>query len=284
MRVEDASVLEADEEVLPCRVDRGHRARGELGVRERGERRREADETAPGERAREGARRLQDRVAFGHGAHCAAPRLCSTLGRCPATLRRMAQAARRRATYDDVLAAPEDRIAELVGGELYVHPRPRRRHIRSASALGGFLFGAYDSGVHGPGGWVIVYEPELHLGPEPDILVPDLAGWREERYPGDVDDDDAFFTVAPDWVAEVLSTGTARFDRTRKLPVFARERIQHVWLVDPRDRTVEVLRLGAEGYVLVKSWGGEEEPAELEPFGGLPIPPAAFWGKRRAAR
>lgn len=195
----------------------------------------------------------------------------------------MADPAKKRATYEDVLAAPEHVTAQVIDGELFLHPRPRRRHLRSASALGGHLYGAFDAGSLGPGGWVIITEPELHLGPEPDIIVPDLGGWREDRYPGDADDDDPFFTLAPDWVAEVLSTSTARVDRTRKMPVFARERIQFVWLVDPRDRTVEVFRLGPEGYVLIQTWSGEEEPAVLEPFAAVPLPPAAFWGKRRPA-
>src|SRR5262245_35621819 len=154
----------------------------------------------------------------------------------------MSQPARRRATYEDILAAPEHMVAEIIDGELHLQPRPRRRHARSATGLGAVLTVAFDFGVSGPGGWVILDEPELHLGPEPDIVVPDIAGWREERYPGDRDDDDAFWTEAPDWACEILSASTARVDRMKKVPIFARERVPHVWIVDPRDRTVEVLR------------------------------------------
>lgn len=191
----------------------------------------------------------------------------------------MADPARKRASYEDVLAAPPHLRAEVIDGELILHPRPRRRHIRSASSLGSFLHGAFDAGLLGPGGWVILDEPELHLGAEPDIVVPDLCGYREERYPGDRDDDEPYFVLAPDWVCEVLSTSTARLDRTKKMPIFARVGVPHVWIVDPRDRTVEVFRLGPDGYVLVQTWAGEEAPATLEPFAAVPIPVAAFWGR-----
>ena len=97
---------------------------------------------------------------------------------------------------------------------------------------------------------------------------------------GDGDDDDPYFTTAPDWVAELLSASTARLDRTRKMPIYAREGVPFVWLVDPRDRTVEAFRLGPDGYVLIASWGSEEDAAVLPPFEALPLPPAAFWGKR----
>jgi hypothetical protein len=86
----------------------------------------------------------------------------------------MGDASKRRATYEDVLAAPSHLVAEVVAGVLYTRARPRTRHARSASRLGGVLDGPFDRGAGGPGGWLLLDEPELHLGPEPDILVPDV--------------------------------------------------------------------------------------------------------------
>ena len=78
-----------------------------------------------------------------------------------------------------------------------------------------------------------------------------------------------------------VSRTARQLDRTQKMPIYAREKVPYVWIVDPRDRTVEVFRLGAEGYVLTKTWSGDDA-AVLEPFEALPIPPSAFWGKRKA--
>ena len=190
----------------------------------------------------------------------------------------MSQAAKRLATYADVLAAPVDQIAQVIAGELHLHPRPARRHTRSASALAVHLGTAADFGRDNEGGdWIILIEPEMHLGG--DIVVPDLAGWRIDRFPGDIEDDDPYFTVAPDWACEVLSTSTARIDRVLKLPIYARQGVGHVWLVDPRDRIIEVFRRGTSTYELVGTWGGDEGPFALEPFETITLPAAAFWGR-----
>jgi Uma2 family endonuclease len=53
---------------------------------------------------------------------------------------------------------------------------------------------------------------------------------------------------APDWVAEVLSPGTARHDQTRKLAAYERAGVKEVWLIDPIDHTLRICQLRAGCY------------------------------------
>src|SRR5437899_8974257 len=151
-------------------------------------------------------------------------------------------APRRRATYADLLAVPEHLVAEIIDGELLTSPRPASPHALAASAIGSALFDRFNGppgGANRPGGWWILFEPELHLGE--DVLVPDHAGWRRERMA--TLRNVAAFTQAPDWVGEVVSPATAAIDRGRKLHIYAREGVDNLWLVDPLARTLEVYRL-----------------------------------------
>src|ERR1700712_1545085 len=106
----------------------------------------------------------------------------------------MNPANKRRATYQDVLDAPEHMVAEIIGGELRLSPRPGGPATAVASVIGEELGPPFKRGRGGPGGWLILDEPELHLGDE--VIVPDLAGWRRDRLP--LVPDGAFFTVPPD--------------------------------------------------------------------------------------
>jgi len=186
----------------------------------------------------------------------------------------MAQADRRQqpATYEDLLNVPDHLVAEIVDGELYASPRPAPRHADASSTLGGLLHGPFDRGRGGSGGWRILDEPELHLGR--DILVPDLAGWRRERLPALPEE--AYFSVAPDWICEVVSPSTAALDRVKKLTAYARERVQHAWLVDPVAQTVEVLRLENARWVIVSTCAGVDV-VRLPPFEAIEVDLAVLW-------
>src|SRR5512145_1369308 len=117
----------------------------------------------------------------------------------------MAEAARRIATYDDILAAQPHSIAQIVDGELHVQPRPAGPHTFTTSSLGMDLGNPFQRGRGGPGGWLIIDEPELHFGR--DVVVPDLAAWRAECPP---ETESNFFTVPPVWICEVLGSNLLR--------------------------------------------------------------------------
>ncbi len=183
---------------------------------------------------------------------------------------------RRRATYDDLIAVPDHLVAEIIDGELITSPRPAPPHTLALSAIGSVLFDRFNGppggGAASPGGWWILDEPELHFGE--DVLVPDLAGWRRERMPRLPDI--AYFTVAPDWVCEVISPRSGRLDRMRKMPIYAREGVAHLWLVDPIARTVEVYRLEGGRWIVEPAAVGET-PAHIAPFAAVEVDPRRWW-------
>lgn len=118
-----------------------------------------------------------------------------------------------------------------------------------------------DRGNGGPGGWIILHEPELHL--HGDALVPDLAGWRRERMPQLPDV--AAFELAPDWVCEVLSPSTQSHDRVKKMRVYPGESVGRVWLIDPSAQTLEVYRAVNGGWLRSQIAQGREK-LRAEPF------------------
>ncbi|MDB4956260.1 MAG: hypothetical protein JWO36_3829 [Myxococcales bacterium] len=183
----------------------------------------------------------------------------------------MGESKRTKATYQDVLDAPPHKVAEIIGGELRVSPRPALAHQSVATTLGAELVLPFGRGRGGPGGWIIMAEPELHFGD--DVLVPDLAGWRRERLP---QVDDAFVTLPPDWLCEVLSRSTEKIDRAEKLPIYAAVGVRHVWLISPRLRTLEVLRLH-EGNWLNAAVYKDDDRVRAEPFEAIELELASLW-------
>ena len=189
----------------------------------------------------------------------------------------------RRATYADLEAVPPNKVAELINGTLHVSPRPASKHTRASSFLGGKLVGPFSFGEGGPGGWWILDEPELHF-PDPaapgeiEALIPDLAGWRVERMPEFPDV--TSFTLAPDWLCEVLSKSTEDVDRDDKMPIYAREGVRHAWLVDPIARTLEVFVLEGRRWVASGTWR-DSDRVRVPPFEAIELDLSVLWWKGR---
>lgn len=176
--------------------------------------------------------------------------------------------------YAEIEALPEYQVGEIIGGRLYVQPRPAAPHAVASSGLGADLHGAFQRGRGGPGGWWILFEPELHFLRDTEVLVPDIAGWRRERMPRVPRDQR--FEVVPDWVCEVLSPSTAKLDRVIKMPVYARFGVAYLWLLDPLARTLETFMLDG-GRWLVTGQFKDDEVVRIAPFDALDLELGALW-------
>jgi Uma2 family endonuclease len=169
-------------------------------------------------------------------------------------------------------AAPPEAVAEIVDGVFHLHARPVPRHGRASARLARYL-GPFDDDPHG---WVILPEPELHLGPRPDKLAPDLAGWRRERMPELPDE--AALTLAPDWVCEVLSPSTERVDRGGKMRIYRREGVRRLWLLNPTAQTLETYRNDGTWWVLLETYEGDDR-VRAEPFDAVELDLARLWAR-----
>ena len=178
---------------------------------------------------------------------------------------------KKGATYDDLRRVPDHYVAEMFDGELYASRRPALPHARAAGALLAKLSHPFDFG-DAPGGWLLLIEPELHFGN--DVLVPDVAGWRRERLPSVPND--AYLTLAPDWVCEVLSPSTETLDRGQKLRVYAREGVASAWLVDPLRQSLEVLALESGILAQIEQHHGDGS-VRARPFDAIELTLRALW-------
>jgi Uma2 family endonuclease len=187
----------------------------------------------------------------------------------------MAEPARHLASYADLETLPANMVGQIVFGILHAFPRPAPKHAQAASTLGEELGPPFKRGRGGPGGWMILDEPELHLASH--VIVPDLGGWRRERMP-ELPVDRAYFELPPDWVCEVLSPSTAALDRGDKLKVYAEFDVKHVWLVDPDAQTLEILERDQKGYRLFEVLSGENKVRAV-PFDAIELDLALLWSR-----
>ncbi|MEM9697010.1 MAG: Uma2 family endonuclease, partial [Myxococcota bacterium] len=162
---------------------------------------------------------------------------------------------------------------EIINGELYTQPRPAGPHTIVASELGADLVSMFGRGRGGPGGWLIVFEPQLHFD-DARILVPDVAGWRVERIPME-ERRQAFFQTAPDWVCEVLSPSTATKDRQEKAPVYLEAGVGFLWYVEPLIGHVHGHRRTDDGWLSLGTWS--DGASRIPPFDAVALDLTAIW-------
>ncbi|MDR3554585.1 MAG: Uma2 family endonuclease [Syntrophobacteraceae bacterium] len=186
----------------------------------------------------------------------------------------MSELAKKMAAYDDLYDIPDNMVGEIIDGELIASPRPAPGHQHATTALSNIIGPFYDrlGRGGGPGGWVFLYEVEIKLGE--NILVPDLAGWKAERFPAEVEHN--WIPVAPDWICEFLSPSTLRTDKIKKMPVYARFEVAHAWLINPRDKTLDTYRLESGRWSLLASFV-ENDQVSAEPFPEIEISLADLW-------
>jgi Uma2 family endonuclease len=185
----------------------------------------------------------------------------------------VSEPAKRRATYDDLLALPDDTRAEIVGGEIVVSPSPTPIHQSVIGELYAELRAPFQRGRGGPGGWWIIQDVDVRFGPH-DIFRPDIAVWRKYLVP--VFPAERPIAYRPDWICEALSPRTAIVDQGTKRAVYAASGVPWYWLIEPTNRTLSVLRLSTEGYV-VSAVVGDRGAARLPPFDAVELDLASIW-------
>jgi Uma2 family endonuclease len=188
----------------------------------------------------------------------------------------------RPASFEDLANLPEGIVGQIIDGVLYTHPRPAGKHAYAATKINSAVdsfFGSRSGG--GPGGWIFLFEPQLHLLQKHDV-IPDIAGWKEELLSDDqiAELSGARITISPHWVCEVLSPSSVRMDKVLKSIKYAEAAIEHYWLIDPEQKTLEVRKLEKQKWLISASFEGSEK-VRAEPFEAVEIDLGNLWGPVR---
>jgi Uma2 family endonuclease len=175
-----------------------------------------------------------------------------------------------RREFERLLAAGER--VEWVGGEI-VRATPTPEHGAVQMGLGDVL-GPFRGGPGRPGGWWLMTEVEVaYSGGE--TYRHDGLGFRRDGHP--MRPSGWPLRVRPDWVCEVLSTSTARYDVVDKLRTLHADAVPHYRLVDPERETLTVLRHAPDAYLALLT-AGRGDIVRAEPFEAVEIAVARLLG------
>ncbi len=176
----------------------------------------------------------------------------------------------RLATFEDLLALPDEVRAEILDGVIVEKAAPSFEHSGTQASLAGLVWSRFNRGGGGsdaPGGWWIVTECDIELEPH-QVLRPDVVGWRRDRL--DERPRGRPVRVRPDWICEIVSESNAANDTVHKFQVFERHQIPHYWLVEPERGTLTVYRW-ENGHYTVALNAARPDKVRAEPFDAIEI-------------
>ncbi len=175
-------------------------------------------------------------------------------------------------TYHDYLEFPPDgKRYEIIDGDVFVTPSPSFDHQR----IVGNVYFVVRPHVEASDLGVVVLSPFDVVLDMTNVVQPDLvfiAKKNLKRVERDL-------KGPPDLAVEVLSPTTERHDRTLKLRAYEKHGVPHLWLLDPRTRSLEeyVLAKGKLRLNVKLTNGAMFEP---KAFPDLVIPLAKVWPKK----
>lgn len=152
----------------------------------------------------------------------------------------MALKTKPRKTADDYLRLPEGTLAELIEGEILMSPSPRFRHQKAVLNLAAIL---REHSRRRALGLVLAAPMDVHL-PSGDIVQPDVLFLASDN-PARCED---WIRGVPDLIVEVLSPENPERDRLVKRRLYERNAVREYWIVDPEERSVEVLALSGSAF------------------------------------
>jgi len=144
-------------------------------------------------------------------------------------------------TIQDLDAMPDDggwKRYEIIDGELFVTRAPHIRHQGAASKINTRLEAWSEETKLGNS-----FQTPGVIFTEIDAVIPDIVWASNERLANGIDDS-GHFTVAPELIIEILSSGekNEQRDKKLKLKLYSLHGVQEYWIVNWRLQEVEVYR------------------------------------------
>lgn len=190
-------------------------------------------------------------------------------------------AKRHRATLEEHARMRDaGQAVELIDGEIIHKAMPSPAHGSAQRKLGALIdgFDGRQGGPRGPGGWWLMTEVEVLYPQTEEVFRHDLLGFRRDRYP--TRPEGAPVEARPDWVGEILSPTTARFDVVKKQRTLRLHGVPHYWILDPSNGLLTVLGWSDEKYERVLD-AGIGDVVRAPPFEELELDVGALFGVER---